>query len=272
MSEAPARRSAEIALPASLAVRLDALPDGSTVPILRTVGSLCPVTTAHVSLLIEARRFLLGAEPGPGVFLPRPRPATLGVFGEVLAYLGINGDGHVARKLAAKGEESLGLADRHRLAGLATDEHDWLFLQPIRRGRNLLLDEVKRRWPCLSFVRIDVNGADDVAKYRKWESSVGKPAHRRRQIVMGRPGYTQVCIDGAAAAGADDAYCIIGPEVPGDVSSTQVRHLIRTGRLAEARKFLHPDVYEWHVSAGFNYQPQQPASLDEPLGCRDKGP
>merc|ERR1719226_349513 len=82
-----------------------------------------------------------------------------------------------------------------------------------------------------------MNGADDVAKYRKWVGA--GPKHR--MITMGRPGFTERVRAGIASAGVAPQHCVLGPELP-DISSTAARDASAAG---DAKQLLHPAVAEY---------------------------
>ncbi len=71
-------------------IREAALEPGTTVAVVSMVGSLCPVTLAHVQALEEARAVLLGSRDG------FPRPAGLEPFSSVVGLAVLNGDRCVA--------------------------------------------------------------------------------------------------------------------------------------------------------------------------------
>lgn len=211
---------------------LEVLPDGSKVACVTLLGSLCPVTRGHVQGFQEARRILL-AEPGS------QRPVRLEEFNEVLGFISLNSDSHVGYKMVMKGEASLSKDQRSHLVGLAVEDHAWIAQEQYEGECIPVLGEL---WPKLTFVHFTMNGADDVAKYKKflWSSPTS------RFITMGRPGSTEEVVKGMARAGIDpdDGYCILGPELP-DISSTAVRRALKQGDQGSLASLLHPRVAEW---------------------------
>eukprot|EP00747_Dinoflagellata_sp_TGD_P182099 gnl/TRDRNA2_/TRDRNA2_36190_c0_seq1.p1 gnl/TRDRNA2_/TRDRNA2_36190_c0~~gnl/TRDRNA2_/TRDRNA2_36190_c0_seq1.p1 ORF type:complete len:290 (-),score=54.83 gnl/TRDRNA2_/TRDRNA2_36190_c0_seq1:151-1020(-) len=227
-------KPAQDTVQADLDKLLAKLPDGAPVAIVSMLGSLCPVHLGHVQCYDEARRLLLGEEL-PGV----KRPAGLEKFSECLGFISLNGDSMVGAKLEKKGQKMLKLQDRAELVRLATAERPWLNYD---EGYRWSPQNLSRSWPKLQFVEFDMNGADDVLKYRKWQWT----GPQNRMITMGRPGYTEAVKEGMRSSGLklDDGNCILGPELP-DVSSTAVRDASVRGDGAELLKMLHPAVADW---------------------------
>lgn len=220
---------------------------GQNVAIIRMVGSFCPFTLGHAQAFIEARRILVDPES-------KYRPAQLESFSEAIGFIGLNGDGHVAHKLAAKGESSLTCKKREHLIELATADVPWLGTCGSLRSTSKL----EERWPHINFVSFYLNGADDVVKYAKWRSASAK----NRYITMGRPGDTNKVIRGVSKMGSkspDPQHFIIGPELP-DISSTLARQAIREARMDVLEGLLHPDVAAWCVADGaFHLLSKRPA-------------
>ena len=181
------------------ATLLDPLPTGTSVAVVMLRGSLCPVTIAHVQGFIEARRLLLGEEG-------MSRPAKLEPFKAVLGFISLNSDEHVSKKLAEKRQASMSYSKRLELVKLAVAEHMWM---GVDLGASSMLSTLQARWPRLSFVKLTMNGADDVLKYRKWTQAC--PEYRL--LTLGRRGDTEAVIKAAASAGIDlDAgNFIMGP-------------------------------------------------------------
>lgn len=212
---------------------LASLPDGARVAVVTMVGSLCPVTLGHVECFAEARRILLGepprADPSWG------RPEGLERFDGVVGLAALNGDGHVAAKVSAKGQRPLCREDRAHLFRLSTAELPWLRLG-IGAAR-----ELPHRFPRLRFTAFSMNGADDVAKYRKW----GHTGKDRRMLVIGRPGYTAKVCDGMRRDRVQPGpHCIVTPELA-DFSSTEARAHSQRGRAAGLCRLLHPAAAAW---------------------------
>lgn len=218
-----------------VAALLSEVPDKSNVAVVTMVGSCCPVTLAHVQAFIEARRLLLGESE---------RPEKLEEFTEVLGFLGLNGDGHVRKKLAAKGEPFITKQDRAHLIDIATTDYPWL--NYVEKGFDVARF-VKFLCPGAKVIYFHLNGADDVVKFRKWNMC----SKTNRHITMGRPGSTQKVLEGMSKMGLDanNAICIVGPELP-DISSTAVRKAMHDYNIDELKDMLHPGVIEWCLSCG----------------------
>lgn len=117
-------------------------------------------------------------------------------------------------------------------------------------------------WKGLTFIRYEMNGADDVLKFEKWKHCNSN----RRFITIGRPGFTEEVIERSTAFGIDlqNGHFIIAPELP-DISSTQVRKALRVehGKPLEESiqrlgHLLHPSVAEWLLKSAI-YVPESPA-------------
>ena len=210
------------------------LPAGSSVAVVTLLGSLCPVTLAHIRTFEEARKiFLDAASPH--------RPPGLESFAAVLGFISVNSDGYVSRKMAKTGVPALDAETRLALIRLAVAEMPWMGTEP-REGQSLR--KLNERWPKLNFVHFKMNGADDVAKHRKyaWADSLN------RFLTMGRPGETEKVLAGMRRDGYEaNAYHILGPELP-DISSTEARRAIVAGDAAACARMLHPRVAEWCLS------------------------
>ena len=97
-----------------------------------------------------------------------------------------------------------------------------------------------RRWPGIRFQVWDLNGADDVARYKKWTSAraqvvigrEGAPSARRADVLapIRGAGFTEAVMaqSGAyfAERGTGSARFVIGPQMP-DISATAARDAIR---------------------------------------------
>ena len=210
------------------------MPAGSSVAVVTLLGSLCPVTLAHIRTFEEARKiFLDAASPH--------RPPGLESFAAVLGFVSVNGDGYVSRKMAKTGVPALDAETRLALIRLAVADMPWMGTEP-REGQSLW--KLQQRWPSLNFVHFKMNGADDVAKHRKyaWADSLN------RFLTMGRPGETEKVLAGMRRDGYEaNAYHILGPELP-DISSTEARRAIVAGDAAACARMLHPRVAEWCLS------------------------
>jgi nicotinic acid mononucleotide adenylyltransferase len=215
------------------------VPPRSLVAVVSMLGSLCPVTLAHVHAFDEARRLLL-ADSGATV----ERPPQLEAFAECVGLVRLNPDMYVAKKTAEKGQSTICIEDRAQLVRLATVERPWLLHDESGRGAARAsaqgLSLLRSRFPNLKFVEFDMNGADDVAKYRKWVGA----GPRHRMITMGRPGFTERVRAGIASAGVAPQHCILGPELP-DISSTAARDASAAGDAKTLLQLLHPAVAEY---------------------------
>ena len=109
------------------------LPRGSRVAVVTMLGSLCPVTRAHVQTFVEARRLLLDAAA---------RPQQMKPVVAVVGAAALNRDAHVRAKLLP--EPFIPLADRARLIGLATADLQWVVHVPSLLG---LHDALRKAWP-----------------------------------------------------------------------------------------------------------------------------
>merc|ERR1711924_105782 len=99
------------------------------------------------------------------------------------------------------------------------------------------------------FTEFDMNGADDVVKYQKWQFVMRRPGSRcvgYRMITMGRPGFTEEVFAGMAECNIDpdDGICFLGPELP-DISSTAARDASLRGDCDTLLAMLHPAVANW---------------------------
>jgi len=226
----------------SLPSLLANLPDGSHIAVVTMTGSCCPVTLAHVQCFVEARRLLLAEAD---------RPRHLEVFQEVVAFLCLNGDAHVSSKMRQKNEPYIQYTDRAMLVEFACSDLPWLSFYPGRE--NGVAMAVQKAWPKLHMVRLNLNGADDVLKYQKWNRC--GPQHRL--ITMGRPGgYTERLKAAIRRARIDpeEGTFIIGPELP-DVSSTEVRRACRVGDIERLSQLLDSRVAAWCINEG-PYRPR----------------
>ena len=237
---------------------LSALPEGAEVAVVTMRGSLCPITVGHVDMFREARSLLLDhPDRKPAPF---PRPAGLPAFAECVGMITLNGTQHVDKKLRPL--SALNLEARAHLVDLATTELAWLSRPPTQGSHNASPDRVAehlaRAFPELRFTVFDMNGADDVIKYKKW----WHVSDEHRMIVMGRPGDTERLWDEAQAetAGtanaAPSANFIAGPEMDPH-SSSAARSALAHG-LDDARgaalALLGPAVLAWHQANAWSYR------------------
>eukprot|EP00929_Paragymnodinium_shiwhaense_P003579 TRINITY_DN10416_c0_g1_i1.p1 TRINITY_DN10416_c0_g1~~TRINITY_DN10416_c0_g1_i1.p1 ORF type:complete len:289 (-),score=55.96 TRINITY_DN10416_c0_g1_i1:243-1109(-) len=211
---------------------LSSLADGSTVAVIGMRGSLCPITLGHVRCYIEARKVLL-ADPSAAA----ERPARLPVYSGCIGLVTLNSDKHIGHKLWHKGQQPIVLKDRRHLINLAAAELDWLSFDYWGGAKALAWF-----YPKLTFVDFDMNGADDVVKYEKWDWC----NESYRMVVLGRPGHTEAVLRGMQKArlNKDDGYLIMGPELP-DISSTAAREAAQRGDRETLLTMLHRDVADW---------------------------
>lgn len=220
-------------------IREAALEPGTTVAVVSMVGSLCPVTLAHVQAFEEARAVLLGSRDG------FPRPAGLEPFSSVVGLAVLNGDRFVGNKLARAGaRRALNVEERGLLVTLATEHLPWLQLLAVdgRTAQFAGVAALRAEFPRLTFSHFQMNGADDVVKHSKW--CMAGPDNR--MITMGRPGATERVLKGMAEIGLplDSGDFVMGPELP-DISSTEVRAALDRRDAVRLRDLLHPRVMEW---------------------------
>jgi len=213
---------------------LTQLPDGSRVAVVSMLGSLCPITLGHVQCYQEARKLLLDRVASV------PRPDDLEDFAECIGFVYLNGDGYVGSKLRKKGQNALSYEQRSDLVRLATAELPWLCFG----DGGTLERRILKLHPNLEFVEYDMNGADDVVRFRKWLSA----GESNRMIAMGRPGFTDEVRSGIQRA-VDQGrcapkHCLLGPELP-DISSTAARTASAAGDREALLEMLHPSVADW---------------------------
>ena len=248
------------AIPPKMAGLLAAAPDGSTVAVVSMLGSLCPVTLGHVRMFEEARAVL--CDHMPRTCALAPRPAALPAYHEMLGFFRLNGDYHVSSKLSQKGLAALPAEQRAELIELATADVPWLACQGRGGGAEATVQALAALWPRLVFTHFDMNGADDVVKYAKWQWT------GTRQLAMGRPGATANMVALARAAGTDmdNGFFIVGPELP-DVSSSAARQAVAAADTAALATLLHPRVTAWHLDRNWTYAPGQAAAAAQGLGA-----
>lgn len=220
---------------------LASLADGSRVAVVTLLGTLCPITLAHVACFQSARELLLGGESPAGRY-----HGCVGLFG-------LNPDSSLQYKLP-KGH-ALSFDRRRHLLELATAELPWLGFSPrcCKPGSGKMeAGKLQARWPTLRIEHFTMNGADDVIKYEKWSTR----APEERMITMLRPG----CEDQLAAAlrqagipPGGTADFLLGPTMA-NVSSTQARDAAQRGDREALLQMLHPDVTDWmlahHMESG----------------------
>lgn len=215
--------------------QLPQLPQGSKVAVVSMLGSLCPITLGHVQCFKEARKLLLNDAPST------PRPLQLEEFQECLGFVHLNGDAYVGSKLREKGQMALDMKARAQCVHLATTEMPWL---RYSESPGDCLFRLRNSFRHIQFVEFDMNGADDVVKYRKWMHA----GVYYRMITMGRPGYTEDVRRGMQAAKKAEEHCLLGPELP-DISSTTARTLAACGDTTRILDILHPAVANWFLKS-----------------------
>ena len=222
--------------------------DGSkVVAVITMTGSCCPITRAHCMMFETAREILLN---GPEK------------FGEILGLLSLNPDSYVIdKKMSRLKEKAIVYTDRSELAKWATAEMPWMDFNPGRE-RDSVESWLPYYWKGLTFIRYEMNGADDVLKFEKWKHCKGG----RRLITMGRPGFTEEVTERSMAFGVDlhKGNFIMAPELP-DISSTEVRKALREEHgkpleesIPRLAHLLHPIVAEWLLKSAI-YVPESPA-------------
>ena len=108
------------------------LPIGSRVAFVTMLGSLCPVTRAHLQMFEEAKKLLLHSDLGRG-----PYAACLG-------RISLNSDEHITQKLEGKSEKMAQLMaqlPRRELVELATSDADMPWVK--YKCHHQYVDEVK---------------------------------------------------------------------------------------------------------------------------------
>jgi nicotinic acid mononucleotide adenylyltransferase len=216
---------------------LDALPNGARVAVVTLMGSLSPITLGHVQCFVAARRLLVDGDP--------QTPASR--FDYCIGFVSLNEDKYLTSKFFGTGETPLFLEDRVELIRLATAELPWLEYSAAHlfdsRTSAETIDGLRARWPSLVFEHFNMNGADDVLKYRKWCDAT--PSNKF--ITMLRPGSTDALVQRLQALGWSPhgtANFVVGPELP-DVSSSAARRLSRAGDRAGLLQLVHPEVADW---------------------------
>ena len=225
--------------------KLEVQNGSKVVAVITMKGSICPITRAHCMMFETARGKLLN---GPEK------------FGEILGLLSLNSDAYVIdKKMSQLNEKGILYKDRSELAKWASAEMPWMDFNPgLPKDSEWWLSHY---WKGLTFIRYEMNGADDVLKFEKWKHCNSN----RRFITIGRPGFTEEVIERSTAFGIDlqNGHFIIAPELP-DISSTQVRKALRVehGKPLEESiqrlgHLLHPSVAEWLLKSAI-YVPESP--------------
>lgn len=229
--------------PPTFMAELQNIPEESTVAVLTLLGSLCPITLAHVQAFIESRHLLLAT---PDHHDPSLRPNDLPSIDHVVGFISVNPDIFVVRKFPGPEGIPINYEERVALVKMAIGEMSWMDVEPSEGETFLYL---KYKFPKLKFLHFTINGADDVANRRKWRYA-GKPnkqKHRasteaNRFITMGRAGDTQRVLDGMKLCGTSfSQFFFMGPELP-DISSTMARAALERNDKNELSTMLHPKV------------------------------
>eukprot|EP01052_Picozoa_sp_SAG31_P033575 SAG31_NODE_3814_length_3859_cov_5.598936_5_plen_267_part_00 len=119
---------------------------------------------------------------------------------------------------------------------------------------------MQERWPHLRIVHFELNGADDVVKYRKWTEA----SPQRRFLTMRRPGYDSALRIGLLEAKMPpdgSAEFVLGPMMP-CCSSTDVRRALRDEDLDVLNKMLHPAVLAWFCEQSLLAVPAEASQRD----------
>lgn len=238
---------------------LSLLPDSSSVAVVTLVGSLCPVTIAHVQCIIEANKVV--------TMINGDTPPLGEQYDAVVGFISVNSDSYVNRKLAANGEQAISATDRRSLVDLATTDYDWI---ASHENAWRAVEDVKSLYPELRFHHFEVDGADAALKSRIWRDQRlwRKPDYYR--IVIGRPGVTQKMLDIVGAENFPDGKVLIGQELT-DVSATDVREALRVRGKEEISfltEYLHPEVLDWLLRHGPYHVQQHRADTGQE--CHEK--
>ena len=221
--------------PLNFTRQIDALEPSSNVAVITFVGSLCPVTRAHVLCVEEARKVVLDEQSEFSGTSSRPK--------FVVAVISVNGDYYVQSKLRKRGEPAISAEKRRFLVDLATQEFDWIC---SHQNAWRAVQELRKIYPHLCFCQYELDGADVAFKNKVWTSCTQD--HKR--IVMGRAcesgefDPTQKIIEFMQQGTIPSANFMLGPILP-DISSTRVRDALRTQDIVALREMLCPRVLEW---------------------------
>lgn len=252
---------------------LEPLPDGADVAVLWLLGSLCPITRAHVLSLIEGRALLIGRPLSYPLPLAAPGGAPAPRAAACLAIVAVNPDCYLEAKFARLHEARpvfFPEKDRAMLAAVALSEcRSWASVLPPDGPRlHTVLSALAARHAArrLTFTVYEVSGADDCLRYRKWRHAradwrlyvpLRSPDSRdegTRALVTAmldearqrrRPGPGSLDGDGADSEAAPPhaglALCwphvILGPGLP-PLSSTEARAALRVGDAAALAALL----------------------------------
>eukprot|EP00286_Rhodomonas_abbreviata_P000287 CAMPEP_0181290260 /NCGR_PEP_ID=MMETSP1101-20121128/1320_1 /TAXON_ID=46948 /ORGANISM="Rhodomonas abbreviata, Strain Caron Lab Isolate" /LENGTH=219 /DNA_ID=CAMNT_0023394535 /DNA_START=110 /DNA_END=769 /DNA_ORIENTATION=+ len=201
--------------------KLRSLPAGSRVAICTMRGSMCPITRAHVEMMVEARKLLLESKVD-------------GEYAECVGFLTMNSDRWVGAKLSGEMCTFVQRMNAHRkeLIEMSIADIPWLHLSTNGEMEAVLHLGL---YPRLNIEHFSINGEDDVLKYKKWTNS----GPHNRYITIGRAfSETRLSKD------IETKDFIIAPPV-GEISSTQVREACRANDRAALEKMVHPRVADW---------------------------
>ena len=140
---------------------LGKLPAGSRVAVVTLLGSFCPVTEGHVQMFTEARKLLLMIND------VSPRGHFFEPFAACVGFISLNSDRYLEEKLAPSGDRLLTKQQRLALIEMATAKIPWL--QSCAEHHKESVQDLRHKWPALHFEHFEMNGADDVVKYQKWQ-------------------------------------------------------------------------------------------------------
>ena len=225
------------------------------IAVVSMIGSMNPVTRAHIRCLVEARDIMLNENN-------ESRPPDLQKFKDCIGFVHLNPDAHLARKF--RNNDFYGLEVREELVRLAIKDEglDWLQVGKLAykyddevgldRAVSVALEDLNERHKDLKFVEYDVNGADDVVNNNKVAWAGKKHRFRKMNVRNGKEapacfvtflrdkhdniGLMQHIQD----AGFDppNKYCIVGPEIE-DFSSTAVRQALERRDIEGLRVMVH---------------------------------
>jgi hypothetical protein len=242
---------------------LDGAMEGSAVAVVTFVGTLCPVTIAHIQCVTETQAILMQLPTSSPPVAERPR--NLGRPDVTIGLVSVNPDSYVRSKFRQSGQVAISAADRHMLVELALQDLPHV---SVCYDAWSLYDQLERSYPHLRLTQFEVDGADVAIKYQKWNHAT----LRHRFVAICRKdddGSTQQLLSQVHRdrVDLDAGLFILGPELP-DISSTRVRAACMAGDRATLQTMLHPAVMEWNLTHG-PYAPKNgpppPAATAVPL-------
>lgn len=200
---------------------LPLLPPGSRVAVVTMLGTLCPVTKGHIEMFTEAKNLLITRQPA---------------FASCVGFISLNDGAYVDTKLKAKGDEPLSKTQRRTLVDMAILEIKWL--RSCGGRHETELEAMRRQYPTLVFEHYEMNGADDVVRYRKWQEALFAQETGKRYITMGRHGSMEALHQGMHEDGISESeYFLLGPEIA-IISSSDARAACKQGDLEALQKML----------------------------------